>query len=243
MCFDLRRCVVELEAAVKLVSQYGFPAVVLVAVLLWLRAKLDRLFYLFIETKLACSLPPELEHRARTDEFDAVVLDALQALLSSTRANRAYVFLYHNGGRTISGISFSRLTCTHERVSGALPQQKELRNLLKSMVRTLTDMVDYDDGVWCPDVDECFCHDVGLLYLLQQQNVASIYCVGLYDIAKDGTHIPLGLIGLDYCGQKHVLLDAHWSELVAVASMISGFIKAFGQATVTAAKDRLLDNG
>ena len=156
-----------------------------------------------------------------TMELNRQISELLDAFRRRVAASRIYIFAYHNGGHSISGLSFIRASCTHELVSlGTRPQQVLLQNLPVTMFCSFNQKVLNKEGVRCADIS-CFAEtDPSMYETLQMQGIKSIYCVGLYS----GAGTPIGFLGIDYCDDNTDITDNDFEDLAALGIRVSSLM-------------------
>ena len=156
-----------------------------------------------------------------TMELNRQISELLDAFRRRVAASRIYIFAYHNGGHSISGLSFIRASCTHELVSlGTRPQQVLLQNLPVTMFCSFNQKVLNKEGVRCVDI-ACFAEsDPSTYETLKMQGIKSIYCVGLYS----GAGTPIGFLGIDYCDDNTDITDNDFADLAALGIRVSSLM-------------------
>lgn len=149
------------------------------------------------------------------------ISEMLDTFRRRIKASRIYIFAYHNGGHSISGLSFIRASCTHELVSlGTKPQQILLQNLPVTMFCAFNQKVLEKEGIRCEDIS-CFAeNDPSTYETLKMQNIKSIYCIGLY--SSSGT--PIGFMGVDYCDNHIALSEEDFSDLKELGIRVSSLM-------------------
>ena len=204
----------------KLVKEHGLPLILLLLLASWLRPKLDRIFDIALridgkDEKKARDLPGRIFNVMRINEQ---VMAILRDILSEFSASRVYVFSYHNGGHSLTGLDFAKASCTHEVVSlGTRPQQALLQNLPVTMFCAFNRRVLDGKGVRCENID-CFKNsDPSTYETLRMQSIRSIYCVGLY--AHGGQ--PIGFLGIDYCDDTYSMGDEEFHEMESLAARVA----------------------
>lgn len=203
-----------MEQALRMIENHGLTLIALLAMVVWLRPKIDDMWKLLLNLANP-KTEPLPEKLAKSDAMDDKVMALLRSVLTEFRASRAYVFSYHNGGENVLGSSFARVSCSHEVVAlGIRPQQPWLQNMPKTLVHAFVKMIDSGLGVFCPCIESCFMEaDASTYETLRNQGIASCYCVGLYSDAR----FPIGFIGIDYCGDQVELTEAQFDKLKILA--------------------------
>lgn len=120
-----------------------------------------------------------------------IINNALEDMLKSGAADRAYIFLFHNGEYWYTGKSKTRLSCTFERVArGISPQAGNLQGLPISLYQPFIDVV-ADTGMIYEDINKI--EDYSMVEILRIQGIKSIILKPIYH-----DNLLIGLIGLDY---------------------------------------------
>lgn len=105
----------NLTTFVELIDKYGLALVLLIALLLWIKPKIDDLWNLFIkkpkEEEKDMEDSQELRKLLRS-EIDINLI--LNEILMRKKALRVGVWQFHNGVRGLTGIPFMKATLTHE---------------------------------------------------------------------------------------------------------------------------------
>ena len=204
----------------ELSRTYGVPLVLLLGLVLYLRPKVDEAWKLLM--KRAASEEKKLEKFRENFiphlEVNSRIKALLAQILAAMKADRVYCFSYHNGGQSIAGIDFQRMSCIHEVVSlGTRPQQPIFQNLPITLFCLFNMKVVKRTEIRCSDI-QCFAdEDAAILETLKAQGVKSIFAWGLYDLSG----LPIGFIGVEYCKDFRDLSDQEYDELKSVADRVS----------------------
>lgn len=142
---------------------------------------------------------PNAEESDTSDIINEKITEILAYVRTETQADRCYLYLYHNGGRSTSGVSFQRMSCTCEVIApGILPVAADGQNLHKGSYYTLCKMVRENGRYYVPDVSVLEKTDTMTYYRTQMRHIESLYLRGVKDI--DG--YTIGFVGLDYCSMN-----------------------------------------
>lgn len=94
----------------------------------------------------------EEEDNRRVNNF---IEGQLNCLLSEEKANRAYLFAYHNGGHDITGRGFQKMSITNEMVDlNTVPIMRSYQNVPRSMFPTLYKTLVSQDVYFIEDLEE-----------------------------------------------------------------------------------------
>lgn len=208
-----------MENLLQLIENHGFAIVALVALVFWLRPKIDDMWTLLLGLAQKPADAPLSTRLHKSMDLNDKIMAILRAVLPEFKASRVYIFSYHNGGKNVLGIDFARVSCTHEVVAlGTPPQQAWLQNLPVTLVWAFSRLINSGVGVVCPCIEDCFMETDSSTYeALRAQGIKSCYCVGLYSDAR----IPIGFLGLDYCEQRTSLSEDQVERLKIFAERIA----------------------
>ena len=223
-----------METTLRMIENHGLTLVAIIAMVMWLRPKLDEMWRLLFD--LAKPNKEATEKRIeRANAADDQIMAILRAIQTEFRASRAYVFQYHNGGFNMVGGSFSRVSRTHEVVAlGIQRQQQWLQRMPRTLVHAFTKMIDSGLGVFCPCIESCFMEtDASTYETLRQQGIVSVYCAGLFSDRR----FPMGFLGVDYCEGKVEFTDSQMDKLKIFAERIATILCMSGCSGLCAAHD------
>jgi len=127
---------------------------------------------------------------------DTQLLELLAALREAMGADRAYVFLFHNGDRYTNGNDILRMSCAHESVNaGVSHEQKNAQGVLLSTVpeaiRFLVDRTRDDTSVFFT-----LSQDVPASYYRSVLESYGVSAVAKYPLYKANNIV--GFVGADY---------------------------------------------
>ena len=177
--------------------------------------------------KLSEGMADSKGHPAREDiEVLDVINNKIHKLLTSvlenTKSDRAYVYLYHNGGVSSSGLFFQRMTCISEVVSeGVLPVSDRSQNLHKSSYSNMCSSLKSTGKWFVSNTDDLRNQDNFLYEKALCKHAESIYTVSL----RNNYDSPIGFIGIDYCSVNYSVDESVISkELKSSATKISSLV-------------------
>ena len=184
--------------------------------------KITNLFYLKFERKMISTHAKDLKERwPQTIEKNNLIHQLLYKAMYEFKGDRVYIFEYHNGGHSISGIDFLKASNTYEVVNTRIqPQQISLQNL-PVWVFAFWNVKVLNREVICRKVEDIQKEDLGAYQVLKQQGVNALYIIGLYD-AKG---YPIGFFGIDYISNKMPYKDENFKKQIEILSyQISGLL-------------------
>jgi len=224
----------DINTIATMIDRFGLAILILLVLMRWLQPKLDSMFDLLLNlASRGKDGASEAEETRRTRDSvyksmaaDEKVLQVVRSLILEFRCSRAYVFLYHNGGKNLLGAGFARLSCTHEATAvGVKPQQGHLQGMLITMVWAFVKCISVSGKLECPDVEACFKDTDSSVYeTLAMQGIKSVYAVAL----PGEDRIPFGFIGLDYCKEQVLLSKEEIDKLKIVAERVATILCVAG---------------
>ena len=143
---------------------------------------------------------PNLEVRNEVSQLDSQIHDILVKIKDTTKADRVSYFSFHNGGESISGIPYLRMTCKDEVIRSGVgsmlhdaqmlqlgPYTTLLAHLRKYGKYIINDYLELKSG---PKED-------GYMYdrVHNRRNAASVY---FFALVNDNTEEVIGFISCDY---------------------------------------------
>lgn len=183
---------------VKAISEAGV-LIVIAAIFLFITYKrevkfsdwADRMF-----DRLNHDEHPDKKTTANLEKVNEKIYQEMLGLLDALDADRSYVVLYHNGGKSQSGLYFQKMSCICEIVhSGIQPMSSEFQNVHRASYNYMINRLNNEDVAIVPLYEDIKGEDPFSYSQLVARHVKSCYMTALKEI--DGTHI--GFIGIDYC--------------------------------------------
>lgn len=209
------------EEIIKAVSNYGITFVITAMVLYYL-FKVSNVFYTKFERKMINNHSKDLKEKwPQTIEKNNLIHQLLYKSMYEFGWDRAYIFEYHNGGHSISGIDFLKASNTYEVVNSMIaPHQISLQNLPVGVFAYWNLRV-LNREIINKKIDEIEREDLGAYQIIKQDGVKSVYIIGLYD-AKG---YPIGFFGLDYINNDMPqLTEKQKKDLEVISYQISGLL-------------------
>jgi hypothetical protein len=167
----------------------------------------------------------------------------LTRLLYDLRADRAWVFVFHNSGSDLFGQPFAKITNTNEVTAigykSLMAERKDVPvGLMAGYIECLLD----NKEIHCEDVDNISLDQVkeySVKSILKSLGIKSSYSVALFfnkeDFVADGVkgkssmgEVPLGFVGIDYIREKRTLTDKERQRIHDDAMIIKGFMLSTG---------------
>ena len=128
-------------------------------------------------------------------EVSVVINKYLERVVLLARANRAYVFEYHNGTVPLGGLPFLKMSCTYEALHKASPEQHKRENMPLLLFSSFADRV-YTNDVVVLDVNNRTEGESPFMYeMLVERGVAITVRARITDLNKK----VIGYAGVDYC--------------------------------------------
>ena len=192
----------ELTELVKVIAEIGFP-IVCAAVVIYLfiqsHKKSDERMDVLFDTIMNKS---SISHQTTKEEMH--VLEAVNnkiyqesnLLLRAINADRVYIFLYHNGGVSISGLSFSKMSCICEVVGqGILSLANERQNLHRASYARVCERLAREGFVAAPTTEYLAQLDSFLYNESLERRSYSSY----FDALRDVSGMVIGALCVDFC--------------------------------------------
>lgn len=151
---------------------------------------------------------------------NAEIIQVLKSLRDDFKADRAYVFEFHNGSYFSSGSPMQKFTCTYEVVADGVsaechnPGEYRMSNY-NDYISAIINNRDYI----VEDVRKLK-SDALLKSLLTQKGVCSLYNIPIRTFSGK----TVGFIGLDYVKSTKVLSEKDINTLRSAAKMVIGYI-------------------
>ena len=158
-----------------------------------------------------------------TDNLDIInnkIYQEMKALKLQLDADRSYVILFHNGGKSSSGFYFQKMSCICELVhSGISAMSNTFQNIHRASYALMLDMLRNNGEIAIKDHNTVKDLDGFLYTQLVDRHVVSVYMKPL----KDSLGNQIGFIGIDYCSQNDKFTK---EEIMEKLSLVSGKIAA-----------------
>jgi len=194
----------HMEELLQRIENHGLALIALILVIYWLKPKVDDMWSTIMDMAKTKREKDSEDRNTRkfpdtvidTMELDAKIMNVLRQIQGEFKADRVYIFSFHNGGKNILGMDFAKVSCTHEIVAlGIQPMQRWLQNMPVTLVHAFARLILTGVGVICPSIEQCFKDTDSSTYeTLRAQGIKSCYCCGLM---SDGG-LPIGFLGIDY---------------------------------------------
>lgn len=181
----------------------------------------------FISKSSTSKEHPDEEDFEMLDLVNNKIHTELSLLLQSLNCDRSYVYLYHNGGVSSSGLFFQRMSCISEVVgSGVLPVSGMSQALHRSSFSRMLGEIQ-ENGEWCSeDVNQLKDTDGFLFQRMRSTHTESIYVSAL----KGCQGHVIGFVGVDYCSlNDDVETRLIKSTLKKTSSVISTLVDIRGE--------------
>jgi hypothetical protein len=144
--------------------------------------------------------------------------EMLNQLLLETAADRALLFIYHNGGKDINGRSFQRMSCVNEAVKpGLIPLQTQYQNFFRTFLMCVYNSLIKCNYFYMDDVEEIKTKDPATYYYFQSRGSKCVYIIGI----KNDQCETMGFLSISAAQPIHDLAQAK-KELQEVVYKIEG---------------------
>lgn len=207
----------EIEQIITLVSNTGVMVVISALVIYYIKKLMDKSLkdrdtQMQIQLKMLEKLidsnnevtkankHPDFESRKDTSQLDAQIHEILLRIKDKVKADRVSYFSFHNGGESISGIPYLRMTCKDEVVrSGVAAMLQESQMLQLGPYTTLLSQLRKYGRYVVPDSLELKSgpKEDGYMYdrMHNKRNATATY---FFALTNDNTREVIGFISCDY---------------------------------------------
>ena len=183
----------ELTDILKALSTYGTPLII-VAIILFFAVKIGNIFVDdFRHRRMSRNHDAFAELRSR---LGATINAILERAVLRTRADRAFIFEFHNGSKSVGGLPFLKMTNTYEALGeGARTEMHKRADMPFHLYQRFVDAV-YENDFIVMDVDNRTDRFTQFEYeTLIQRDVLLTIRVKITDINRK----VIGHAGVDYC--------------------------------------------
>lgn len=217
----------SVEEIVKLVGDYGVT-IVCSAVLIFLFIKMflgqNKMLKTFIENtqRSIQNQHPSLQESEMLDNINESINGLLHRSQNKLKSDRAYLFLFHNGGKALSGLSFQKMSCVNEVVGlGIAPCSPQSQMLHRGNFSLLNSALKRDGIYFLPDTSIVEKTDTFSYCFFKSRHAESAYVAAL----KDSDGYIIGFVGVDYCAKNNkVQEDLIKETLLDLASRVSSLV-------------------
>ena len=146
-------------------------------------------------TKHTHPVPEEEENRRCND----LVMSLLNCLREKSGANRVSCFIYHNGGYSVTGRSFQKMSMLYEVVDGkTVSVMNSFQNVPRTMFFTLTQKLSEQGRYDISDIEDIKETDAITYQTFYARGAKAAYC----GVIKDSRKNILGFIVVEYTVDK-----------------------------------------
>ncbi len=143
---------------------------------------------------------PTLPESDVIDSINENIHNLLQHMQDKLCSDRAYLFLFHNGGKSLSGLSFQKMSCTNEVVKkGIAPCSEQTQLLHRGNFTVLNSSLKRYGKYFLQDTSLVENTDTFSYYFFKDRHVESVYTYAV----KDSEDYIVGFIGIDYCTKNN----------------------------------------
>lgn len=170
-----------------------------------------------LETHKEVHTKEEEDKNRRVNSYIDMQLDEL---VTETGANRAYVFLYHNGGHDITGRGFQKMSISNESVDlNTVPIMGSYQNIPRTMFPTVFNTLSDENVYYILNVEDIKKTDAAFYQLLLTHGVKSAL---IHGIKRDMDGMVLGFVVLEFIGAECKALEETKENLELKTMKISG---------------------
>ena len=184
----------------------------------------------------------EAEHKKSQEELVTtftkirhIMKDDLYAIMNATKACRTAMYLFHNGTKSTSGLSFLKISCVGERILVGAGVKEQILNHSNMPINIFDDMIEklVDGGRYLVMNDEETSHTARRQFL-SAAKIRYTQLVSIYDTSNN----ILGFIlaEFDHAYAKAVA-DAEFKSLKELATKISPILSFSEYAELTLQND------
>ena len=146
-------------------------------------------------TKHTHPVPEEEENRRCND----LVMSLLNCLREKSGANRVSCFIYHNGGYSVTGRSFQKMSMLYEVVDGkTVSVMNSFQNVPRTMFFTLTQKLSEQGCYDISDIEDIKDADAITYQTFYARGAKAAYC----GVIRDSRKNILGFIVVEYTADK-----------------------------------------
>ena len=204
---------------VKLVAEYGILVViggVFVALTISMFKKQQDLIERLLNEKIKQGEHPSGEDVEVLDEINDKIYQEMRGIMNDLSADRSYVFLYHNGGSSTSGLFFQRMSCICEVVNlGILPMVDSRQGLHRASYATLCDELKNKEYVAYPDAHSLKGVDDFIYQEILSRHAYAVYFKSLVDSNNN----VIGFVGVDFCSTEEMASEKEIEKLLRSVSL------------------------
>ena len=137
---------------------------------------------------------PNAEEANKRDDIDREMHLLLKGLIQHTASDRAYIYLYHNGGKSYSGFSFNKMSCLSEAVvPGINPVSRENQQIQRGSFTDLVTGLKEHGEFFIPNVDNAEIDPI-----IREWCVTRAARACYLKCFKDHQGYVIGFLGIDY---------------------------------------------
>lgn len=148
---------------------------------------------------------PTLPESDALDSINENIHNLLQNAQGSLYSDRIYLFLFHNGGKSLSGLSFQKMSCVNEVVKNGIAPCSEQNQLLhRGNFTGLNASLKKTGKYFLQDISSIENSDTFSYYFFKDRHAESVYTYAV----KDSDGYVVGFVGIDYCAKNTSVDDS-----------------------------------
>lgn len=153
----------------------------------------------------------------------------LQKIQLSTNANRVSCFLYHNGGRDVSGRSFQKMSMTHESVDfNTVPVMSSYQNVPRMMFPILVHKLSEQGYYYIEDINAIQKVDAITYQSFFSRGAKSVFIQAIQTTEQ----VVLGFVAIEFTTNQCTDIDELKRCLINKTIKISGALEVDNNASV-----------
>lgn len=128
-------------------------------------------------------------------QIDRAIDDYLKQMIINTKATRAFVVRYHNGGRDMAAVPFLKCSITNEITNaGVKPIMSEFQNQFRSIMAGVCDEIDRKGYSYITQTERSELIDPATIELMKDRGIREMYCRAL----RNSNNYIIGLIAVTF---------------------------------------------
>ena len=184
--------------------------------------KLMEMFSTLLEINRNTAISHSKEEEEDNRQVDEFVNAQLQKLVDENSANRACCFLYHNGGRSVVGRSFQKMSITHEKVDlNTVPTMSSLQQVPRMMFPILNQQIAEQGYYYIEDINDIKELDAVTYQAYYARGVKAVFIQGIK--ATNGS--ILGFISAEYISNSVPEMRHLRHCLINISAKVSGALE------------------
>lgn len=163
------------------------------------------------------------QEEAEGHKISTFIDSQLKVLLRQTKGCRVYYYSYHNGGYSVNGRSFQKMSMQNEIVDMNVPPiMGQFQGIPRKMFSIIDNTLVKEGHFYIDDIETIKEEDNGTYFWFNSRGTKSVYMQIVRDNVED---VCLGFIGVEYDKQEKRDLYVCKLSLSKIAQTISGALQ------------------